>query len=262
MRFDRIIISSDDNPKFLPFWPLVAEGWHRFFGDVEVWLALVGTPDRGMMDDLKQHGNVEVYAPVTDVPMPNQSKLARYHLAAQWTDDSVTMINDVDLLPLQTTYVCNLLRQRPPGHLLTVGSELYTGRESGKFTVGYLTAESAVWKRLVNPLGLGWTAWINSFIGMAVHDHKEDVMRRVHHEDPDTFSDESWLRAMLTQNPVPVVHARRDFYPYTARALCRADWRFDPKKLADGTYVEAHLPRPLADHIDKIKPLEDWIRNV
>lgn len=262
MSFDRIILSSDTNPKFLPFWPLVAKGWHRFFGDIEVWLALVGTPDAGTLTGLKQHGNVEVYPPVPGVPLPNQAKLARYHLASQWTDESVTMINDVDLLPLQTTYVRTLLQKRATGHLLTVGSELYTDKEKGKFTVGYLTAESTLWKKLVNPLGFDWNAWIKSFIGLSVHDHKEDVMRQVHHEHPDTFSDESWLRAMLTQNPVPVIHARREYYPYTARALCRANWKFEPSKLLDGTYVEAHLPRPLDEHRDKIKPLIDWITDV
>jgi len=262
MRFDRIILSSDDNPKFIEFWPLVSQGWRKFFGDIEIWLVLVGNCGQRQIADLKQHGYVEVYPPVPGVPMPNQAKIARYHLAATWNDDSVNMINDVDLLPLQTTYVCDLLRKRPPGHLLTVGHELYIGAEHGKFTVGYLTAESALWRKLVNPLNYDWAFWVRSFAGMRVHDHKEDVMRGVHHEDPDTFSDESLLRALLTLNPVPAIHQDRGFAPYTARALCRANWMFDPKKLLDGTYIEAHLPRPWHQHQDKIKPLVDYLNHV
>lgn len=261
MKFDRVILSSDDNPKFIEFWPLVARGWRTFFGDVEVWLAVVGDPDESKLVELKKHGYIEVYEPVPGVPMPNQSKLARYHLAATWNDESVNMINDVDLLVLQNKYVNDLLRLRPPGHLLTTGAELYTGPEYGKFTVGYLTAESGVWKQLMNPLGFNWPLFIRSFVGLRIHDHKEDVMRTVHHEDPDTFSDESVLRAMLTTNPVPVVHAPRGFDPYTVRALCRANWQFDSAKLADGTYVEAHLPRPWHEHVDKIKPLVEYLDN-
>lgn len=262
MRFERIILSSDDNPKFIEFWPLVAQGWRRFFGDIEIWLAVVGFPDKQQLAQLEKHGRVEVYKPVPDIPVGNQAKVARYHLAGLWNDDTVTTINDIDLLPLQTPYVDNLLRQRPPGHLLTVGTELYVGPEAGKFTVGYLTAESSVWESLVNPLHLSWEAFVQSFVGMRVFDHKEDITRTVHHEDPDTFSDESLLRALLKVNPVPAFHVPRGYYPYTVRALCRANWMFDPKKLADGTYVEAHLPRPWHQHQDKIKPLVDYLNHV
>lgn len=262
MRFDRIILSSDDNPKFIEFWPLVSQGWHRFFGDIEVWLALVAPEDRFDLAELRKHGYVERYDPQPGVPTGNQAKVARYHLAATWGDDSVNMTNDLDLLPLQTTYTCNLLRLRPPGNLLTVGTELYTGPEVGKFTAGYLTAESAVWKKLVNPLNFDWAHYVQSFVGMRVFDHKEDITRTVHHEDPDTFSDESLLRALLKLNPVPAIHAPRGYNPYTVRALCRANWMFDPKKLLDGTYVEAHLPRPLSQNHDKIKPLMEYLNDV
>lgn len=261
MRFDRIILSCDDNPKFVEFWPLVSKGWRTFFGDIEVWLALVAPAEFHV--EQPSHGcYIERYEPVPDIPMPNQAKLARYHLAATWADNSVNSTNDLDLLPLQTTYFCDLLRKRLPGHLLTIGAELYYGPEQGKFTAGYLTAESSVWHTLVNPLSFHWPTFVRSFIGMKVHDHKEDVSRTVHHEDPDCFSDESWLRAMLSKNPVPVIYAQRGYYPYTARALCRSNWKFDPKKLRDGTYVEAHLLRPWSAHRDKIQPLVDYLKEI
>jgi hypothetical protein len=125
-----------------------------------------------------------------------------------------------------------------------------------------LTAESSVWRTLANPLNFDWPKYIRGFVGMRVFDHKEDIARTVHHEDPDTFSDESLLRALLKVNPVPFFHAPRGYNPYTVRALCRANWKFDPKKLMDGTYVEAHLPRPLSQHEDKIKPLIAYLNDV
>lgn len=259
MSFNRVILSSDTNPKFIEFWPLVAKGWRKFFPEVEIWLALVGDPSPEQLDALKKHGRIAVYRPIPGIPLPNQAKIARYHLAGTWADDSVNLINDIDLLPLQANYVLSLVRQRPKNHLLTVGAELYTGQEQGKFTAGCLTAESWVWTRLMNPNALQWTAFARSFIGMKVCDHKEDVLRTVHHEDPDTFSDESLLRAMLRLTGTAVFHAARGFQPYTVRALCRSNWMFDPAKLANGTYVEAHLPRPLSQHQTKIKPLIDYL---
>ena len=260
MKFDSVILSSDHNPKFIEFWPLVSKGWRTFFGDVDIWLALVAPKGQFDLVELRKHGNVEHYEPVPGIPTANQAKVARYHLAAMWGDDSIMMTNDLDLLPLQRTYVDSFVRA--PGYLFTLGAELYTGPEQGKFTAGYLTAESSVWRTLVNPFNFPWKRFVNDFVGMKVIDHKEDIARDVFHESPDTFSDESLLRALLTLNPVPVTYAHRGYNPYTARALCRADWKFDPAKLADGTYVEAHLPRPLSANTERIQPLIDYLNHV
>lgn len=255
MKFQRVILSSDANPKFIEFWPLVSHAWQTLFG-VEVWLALVVSRHTPLISSER----VVCYDPVDGIPVSNQAKMARYHLAASWGDDSVVMTNDMDLLPLQTQYITALLEQRKPGELFTLGAELYTGVEAGKFTAGYLTAESSVWRRLMNPFNRSWETFVRQFVGHKAIDHKEDIARTVHHEDPETFSDESLLRALLKFNPVPVCYAPRGYSPYTARALCRSDWQFDPQKLANGTYVEAHLPRPLSLNIERIRPLVDHIK--
>ena len=262
MNQKRVIISSDTNPKFIEFWPLVADAWRKLF-NVEVWLALVTPPlSEASRPAFDAHGHVVCLWPVEGIPVSNQAKLARYFVAGSWGDASVCMTNDIDLLPLQREYTQELLRQRPAEHLLTIGSELYTGAEAGKFTAGYLTAESRVWQNLINPSGLNWDGFVRQFVGMKVIDHKEDVLRAVHHEDPDTFSDESLLRALLRLRKVAVCHRPRGYAPYTTRALCRSDWQFDPIKLKDGTYVEAHLPRPLHEHRERIQPLIEHLNHV
>lgn len=265
MRPWRVILSSNVNPKYLQFWPLVSYAWKKLF-NMQPWLALVvddyDEAEAYGMHPLMAHGNIVVYTAIKDIPECNQAKVARYFLASKWNDNSVVMTNDMDLLPLQTAYGDSLFKQRPAGHLMTIGSELYTGPEKGKFTAGYLTAESSVWRSLVNPSNLEWDGFIKSFVGMKKFDHKEDIARNVFHEDPDTFSDESLLRALLSINPVPMIRLPIGFWPYTLRALDRSNWQFDPKKLADGTYVEAHLLRPWSSYETQLQPLVDYIKNV
>lgn len=251
----RVILSSDANPKFLEFWPHVAKAWRHLLG-VDVWLALVAEPiSNELHRELLRHGKVVNLWPVPGIPISNQAKLARFFLAGFWGDNTVNMVNDIDLLPLQARYTVELLSQRPSGHLLTTGTELYTGPEKGKFTAGYATAESAVWHQLLNSNHYGWAGFIRQFVGYRVFDHKEDVALNTYHENPDSFSDESLLRAVLAKRPVPVTHLARGYAPYTERALCRSNWMFDPEKLRKQVYVEAHLPRPWSAHQDKIAPL-------
>src|SRR4051812_28165260 len=105
MKLDRVIISSDDNPKFLAFWPLIQRAWKQFFPKTKVWLALVS------QQPIRNDGIVN-YAPVDGIPISNQAKMARYFLAASFNDYKVAMTNDIDLLVLQSKYTNDLLVQR------------------------------------------------------------------------------------------------------------------------------------------------------
>lgn len=258
--FDRVILSCDKNPKFLEFWPVVARAWSKLFG-VRVHLAFVGDASE-FPDKLRGYGSVYFFPAIDGIPIANQAKVARYFLASWMGDDSVVMINDVDLLPLSKDYVNTLLGNRPEGALVTLGSELYRDAENGKSMAGYLTAEARVFRALVNPKELRWQDWVSSFIGLKHFDHKEDISNPLSSENPDCFSDESLLRYFQWLNPVPVENRRMPFWPYTEQALDRADWKFDPQKLKDGVYKEAHLPRPYSENKHRIQPLLAYIESL
>lgn len=249
MPFDAVVISSDTNPKFLDFWPYVYRAWTRLYPDVQFKLVVVSD------DPKKAPYPALCLKPVPDIPVPNQAKLARYWVAANQRFDLVCSLNDIDLIPISKTYIDDFLANRPRGFLVRMGAEFYTGPELGKATSGYLTAESGVWRTLVNPHGLDWEPWICQFVGFKVFDDKEDISNPAYYENPDCFSDESWLRAMLARHPIPRQDRVRGYHCYTERALCRSNWKFDGELIRDGTIVEAHLPRPFSEHRDKLDPL-------
>jgi len=241
--FDRIVISSDTNPMFLSLWPYIFRGWQKLYG-IPPLLALLGS--RTTPCPFKD--NVIFFEEAKDLPRPNQAKMLRYFVASTFDPEEVVVINDVDLLPINRGYIDNLFAQRRPGTVMGVGGELYHGPEKGKFPAGYTAAEAGVFRELINPKGLRWHDLLRSWQGLRVFDHKEDIGRDVHHEHPDTFSDESLIRALAHNHQVSVTHVERGFDPYTTRAICRSDWKFDPAKIDDGTIVEAHLLRPYTPH--------------
>jgi hypothetical protein len=124
---------------------------------------------------------------------------------------------------------------------------------------GYLTAEPSTFHRLVNPEKLKWAAWVRSFVGLKKFDAKEDISNPLPSENPDCFSDESLMRYWLWKNPVAVDRRKMPFWPYTDGALCRSNWQLDLAKLEAGHYKEAHLPRPIKEHREKLQPLFDYI---
>lgn len=257
--FDRVVLSTNDNPKYIQFWPLVAWHWKRIY-NVPVTLAVLSVDPKLDVIEMARHGDIVRLAPEPSLPSANQAKMVRLYVAANNADpNEIILINDVDQLQFHRDYLVELLKHRPPGHLAAIGAELYSGAEAGKFPMGNMTAEAHVFRDLYMPTPMNFSDWAKSFVGLKVFDHKEDISRDVHHENPETFSDESVTRALLSKRNIPVYHRRRGFYPYTTRAFCRSDWKFDQAKLENGTIVEAHMPRPYADHVDKIEPIKKWI---
>lgn len=256
--FDRIVISADTNPVFLSLWPFVARGWRKLY-ELLPAAAIVSDTFFDKETALQPNNTVAVFPTVEGVPTGNIAKMARYFMAATYHDEAVVVINDMDLLPINRQYIDDLLAQRKPGTLLCVGGELYDGPETGKFAAGYMAGEAVLFRKLINPQGLRWKELIESWVGLRVHDHKEDISRDLPLGDPDGFSDESLIRALFTLNKIPRTDARRGFYPYTARAICRSDWKFEPEKISDGTIVEAHLLRPYQAHQEKLDKLFRYI---
>ena len=261
--FDNIVLSSNENPKYIQFWPLVSWAWKSLF-NAKVHLAFVTNRQDNdpYIEELRKHGNVVVYPEIDGIPSANNSKMARHYFASILGEE-VCLINDVDLLPLQREYIYNVTDKFLPNSILCVGADVYKGSvDEGKFPIGYMTAKGNTFREIINPNNLQYTEWIKSFIGNRVFDHKEDISSNVDNENPETFSDESIFRCMIHRwnKPDRVIHIERGFNPYTQRAIDRASWKNDPELLANGTYVEAHLSRPFDAYIEQFKPLIEHIR--
>jgi len=248
--FDTVVLSTNLNPKYCEFWPIVAQAWHKLFG-VTVHLAVVGEACPLATFD---YTHIHFFKPVDGVPIANQAKVARYYVASMLPDSLVVMTNDIDLLPLNQHHILGMMANRKEGALMTFGSEFYTDAEDGKCMAGYLTAESSVFRKLFNvgPHN-GWAEFVQSFIGIRRFDSKENILNNIHHEHPDTFSDESLLRYLLFGDTVPL--DERPLVHFPDRMLDRANWQLDPVKLKADYYVDCHLPRPLAANHARIEPL-------
>lgn len=241
---DRLIVSSDDSPRFLNFWPCVSKAWLKFF-NIRPTLALVTNRSENdpLFTRLMEHGEVYKIEPVSGIPIPNQSKLARFVLASKMSEQ-ICMIEDIDTIPLQRQFVESLSKRRKPNRILAVGHEVYesidSNRHLGKFPISNITAEGSLFKKLFNPNGLCDKDLIKSFIGLQVFDLKEDISN-----DHSCFSDESLIRALIHNNSLDhlVQKEVRGVNPMVDW-IDRSWWKVDEKKLNEGGYVACNFLRP------------------
>ena len=142
---------------------------------------------------------------------------------------------------------------------MLIGSELYDKMrpiDRGKFPMGYCTADSFVFKEIINRKNLSFENWIKSFVGMSTIDDMEDISK----PPPHGFSDESLLRALIEQW---AKRKKRVFrtpmgYEMFKDNLDRWNWDFSVARLRSGGYSDGHILRPFKENYDKLKPLLDF----
>lgn len=260
--FDRVILSSNDHPDYLPYWPYVAKAYKKFF-NAKATLALVGNYrlDCDLVKRLREHGDVIPIDLEKKIPIHNQAKLARHYVSTLYQRE-VCVINDIDLLPLCSHYLTNLLKQRPKNHLMCIGADVYKNTDhEGKFPIGYLTAESYILKELFNPKTLNYYDWIRSFVGTKVFDNKECPMNAKPVSDWNCFSDESLIRVLISRWSKKETHVKYLPRGFEVRieSLDRSTWTIEEGVLNKGGYIEAHLPRPYHAYKDDIETLSRYI---
>lgn len=240
---DHLVLSTNDDPRYYGFWPVVSQAWKKLFPEVSLVLAYISyNEDR--IPELEQYGKVIHYYPIDGIPIQNQAKVSRMFVMSLL--DGFVMMNDIDIMPLSrkyTEYCCDYLEK---DKITCIGTDTYDGSpEEGKFPISYFCGDASAVAEVVNPEGLTYTQLLRSWIGMKDIDHKEDISRNIDPENPDCFSDESLIRALINRWDGKDTRVNRVPRKLThgGNALCRANWKLDKNLLQDGYYKHAHLPR-------------------
>jgi len=253
-----IILSANEDPNYISFWPAVAYAYRSIFKDVEVHLAFLTnrSADDPYINELSDHGTVTVFRPLPDVSEFAQAKMIRFILASQ-LGEQVSYVDDIDLLPLSYKFITDKTGARPKGKLLAVGGEVYNN--NGCYPVSQMTAEGWLWKQIINPHGLGYKELFDSWRGTSkvMFDQRENPDIKLDWAKDEYFSDERLIRRLRTITPVPVFEMQRGYRNFMEATVDRYDWKIDPVKLVNHVYVNAHGIRPYS--FEKYKPLLDYI---
>ena len=283
--FDKVVLSCDENPLFLPFVPLIAKAWQKFFPEVGIELGFVCevNPETGLpldsrvyqyMRTMAERSKVNLtFLPLVEGVSPcNLGKVGRLIVAAE-QGDAVCLLHDVDSLPLQREYFIKLVEQRKKDTMLCVHvPEVYGGSPYGRFPMAPTTAEGYLFKRIINPENLSYTELINSWKNLQVYDTNESINNKPDPFAGDNiyFSDESLLRVLMnrfreerlsmTTNVVRhVANIHYDWVNSTNVPNGPAWGEWDREALTTGGMIEANLLRPSWVYEEELKEIIDYI---
>jgi len=251
MRVDAVIVSTDDNPIYSQFWPLIAAAWCRV--GIQPVLAYIGEP----CIEICSHGPVAPFPRIKGIPSGNLAKVSRICLALQFAD-KCAMLSDLDMLPLQSKYFLNAAKSLKSKDILNLSADAYDERHMHKYPICYWIGRGDVWREIFNPKGLTWIELVSSWCNKPKKfDEKEDPSNIV-------FSDESLVRKIMADwsgSSSRFRRGKRGWRKSMAKwRINRNFWEWDKSALKAGHYIDAHMPRPMDKHIYDLSLLVDQLK--
>jgi len=233
MKVDYVIHSSDTNPYYLDFWPVVSKLWKLKVGVTPVLFVICDEDTDFIQDD---YGLVKKIKAVDGISKPLQSQIARW-FGTRYFPDHSCLISDIDMLPLQRDF---FTREFEDNSLVIFSADAYPqdlkypmcyNLTSGKNFIDILDlpVDFKDFAVKMNSFGWGWNTDERYFY--------ESVQK--------------WAGKKILMN-------RGWQYGMAINRLDRVAWRYNPQDIIDGKYIDCHSLRPYGQfkhEVDKIANL-------
>lgn len=227
---DRVILATNANPKYIQFWPIVAQAWQEIVG-VRPTLILVA-PKSVCVDET--YGDVIYFEPLEGLSTSYQAQVIRLFAPILFPDD-ICMISDIDMLPLQKDFFHESVKHCKEDQVIT----FWRYPDQLRYSMTYTVGKGALFGDLFN---ITWQQvperlyqWEKE--GMKWHTDELMLARHLHEWDA------------ITKRFV-FLDAERN------KRITREGWiKFDPISLKNAGFFDADLPRPYTKYRHKIDAL-------
>lgn len=148
MKLNRVILSANDNPKYLDFWPFVAKAWRERIG-IEPVLFFIGEVSKVL--ELSKHGQV-IQVPVDPTwDIVNQAQSIRLWAGTKFPDENL-IISDMDMLPISKDYFHSKIEDVPDDYFVSYTSDVMEYgfyRRRPQFPMCYIAARGSTFNEIL-----------------------------------------------------------------------------------------------------------------
>jgi hypothetical protein len=227
---DRVILSSNDNPLYLEFWPYAAKAWTQLIG-IKPTLALIGDETVHVDESL---GDVIRFKPLPGVPTGLHAQLIRLLLPAYFPNDGC-IISDIDQLPINKSYFIDQVRDISNNKFVIYNNLAY-GPDAQRFAMCYVAALGKTFKEVFNIPDITCIPqiikqWAEKKLGF----------------DTDEFLLYNYVTSWQDYT-TRCVKLNDNLGPWSNRRIQRYLWYYDKQLLKNKYYVDACLIRPYREY--------------
>jgi len=168
MKLNRAILSSNDDPKYLDFWPYVSKAWRDLIG-IEPVLFFIG--EAGRVEELSKYGQVIQVPVMPEWDIVNQAQSIRLWAGTKFPTDTL-IISDLDMLPISRKYYTENLPEIPEDFFVSYTSDVLEHgfyRRRPMFPMCYLAGKGNTFNEI---LGINEnTSWESFMLSMKKANH-------------------------------------------------------------------------------------------
>jgi hypothetical protein len=237
MKLDIAIHSSDSNPFYLDFWPLVSRLWKEVF-HVEPLLVYIDENHDIPIDT--RYGTVIKMKPVPNVPVYLQCLWVRYWIPSQFPT-KVCIISDIDMLPVSKTYFIRQIQSIPTDKYVHLNPLHENIPSCYHIALGSLYTKvlqlEASWEESVTKL-------YNRKLGHDCFDGSNEILRG----KVEWGADEAYASTLIRSYPDQSIFV---FIPRRHMRIDRTNWVYNTLSMFRDVYADAHCVRPYSNPENK-----------
>lgn len=227
MKIDYVIISSDDNPMYKGFYPIVAKRWLEL-GYKTYYLNI--TDNDEIIEN--EYGIIHKIKSLDFVSTGFQSQVVRL-FSSKFIEGNI-MMSDIDMLPINAEYYNQYLNELTDDNVI-----IYSGQPYGNvpyYPMCYVLSNSKNFRKYLEIEDMNFSEYCKILY--------------------DTYgqawnTDENFMYDKFQNFNDYLVVKKRDL----KRRVDRGNWYYNIDLLKNGYYIDSHMLRPYSqykEHIDKL----------
>ncbi len=234
MMVDYVVISSDDNPMYKDFYPIVAKRWM----DLGYKTYYVNITDENQIIE-NEFGIIHKIKALDFVSTGFQSQVVRLFCCNLF--DGVMLTSDIDMLPINGEYFSSKL-----GDLTDDNVVIYSGQPYGNvpyYPMCYVLSHTNNFRKYLDIEGMSF----------------EDYCKLLLSYGEAWNTDENFLYDKLENHKEKLLIMNdRDF----SRRIDRGVWRYHINLLKEGHYIDSHMLRPYSQYKSYIDELVSYVEKL
>ena len=244
MKITKAIVSSNDNPVYLDFWPVISKLWKIKF-NIEPVLLYFGDN----YDNISQKYGTVINMPIIEgIPVSTQAQCSRLWGAAQYGEE-VVITSDIDMLPLSPTYYVDSIAGVPDDKFVSLNPL----DKNTYFPMCYNVGKSSTMKEILN-VDDDWETFMVKLIKWADGDDCEDKYGMGNYWSLDETWTSTNVNAYKNVNadrihPIPRPNGVNGF------RIDRPSWGYDVNLVVGNYYYDSHSLRPYSENKETIDKL-------
>lgn len=235
MKIDFAIHSSNSNPFYLDFWPLVSRIWKVKF-NIEPILLYIDNNHNIPID--QTFGTVIKFKPIDSVPIELQCLWVRYWYPSQLSEN-ICILSDIDMFPISENYFINQIKD------ISESKYVHLNPQSNYFPSCYHVAQGKLYKDIFN-LHDNWSESLLFLYNLNLGQN---------HSYQHGKSTNTWGADEVYATKCIMEYKNQNIFSFLPRAYSRIDrshWSWDKIHLINDKYADSHSIRPYNNESNKV----------